>query len=150
LVSASIGSDVGTVTRFKRPHRIWAKPDLFWVSRIRLKDDPLGLQVKQGQTQGKRSGRCHAVVNEEQASAHDPARIDDDIIEAYSLRAFEHRGRRNAVGFSLAELADPDDSPVLAQDILQPFAPWRYRKITIDIDTNGARTKARHRLYRLR
>jgi hypothetical protein len=128
---------------------MWTKPELFRVLRIRLKDDPFGLQIKQGQPQGKRSGRRHAVVDEKQTPAHDPTGIDHDIIEAYTLRASERFGRGNSVGLSLAELADPDDPPVLAQEILQPFAPWRYLKVSINIDTDGARTKARYRLQRL-
>jgi hypothetical protein len=115
-----------------------------------LKDDPLGLQVKQSQPQGKRSGRCHAVVNEEQASAHDSTRIDDDIIEAYTLGASERLWRRNSVSLSLAELADPDEPFALTQQIIKSFTSWRHWEVTINVNADGTRAKARHRLYRLR
>src|SRR5262245_32623674 len=129
---------------------MWTKPELLRVLRVRLKDDPFGLQIKERQPQGKRSGRRNAVVDEEQSPAHDPAGIDHDIIEAYTLCASERFGRGNSAGFSLAELAHPDDPPVLAQETVQSFAPWRYWEVTIDVDTDGTRTKTRYRLQHLR
>src|SRR4029450_12696221 len=106
LVSAGICGDIGTVIRFKRSQRIWTKPELFRILRIRLKADPFGLQIKQGQPQGKRSGRRHAVVDEKQPPAHDPTGIDHDIIETYTLRASECFGREDPCGLYLAVRAD--------------------------------------------
>ena len=150
LVTTGVQADIRPIVRPEGTDRGRTELDDGLVGGIGAEPQPLRLQIVQGQAEGERVQRRLAVVQEEKASPHDAARVDDDVVEAHLLRAFHHPGRCHPGRGAVGELRHHHDRLRPAKNKIELERARRHRHVSIDVQPDCPGTEGEQRVERLR
>ena len=103
---------------------------------IRLRNNPLALQIEEGESQGKGISDTVPVIQEKEASSNDSSRVDEDIIETDLFRSLENGRGPNP---SFPEFHGHNDVGVFREDRIQDFRAGWNRNIPEDVEAYGSR-----------